>query len=358
MTKKNHNFCAGPCVLPEPVLRAAAEAVRNWHPDGLSLLEISHRDPAFVEVMEEARSLLLELLDLSEEEYASLFLHGGASTQFLTVAANFLNNKAAYADTGTWSAKAIKEAQLYGKVDIVASSREEDYTSIPDVPDLNPDAYDYLHLTSNNTIFGTQWSSFPDTGIPLIADMSSDLFARAINARDFDLIYAGAQKNAGPAGVTLVVVRKSLLNTIQRELPSMLDYRIHVSRDSMFNTPPVFAVYTSLLNLRWLRDQGGIPAMEKRNRKKAETLYNEIDRNPLLKGVVRPRDRSIMNATFRLKDTALTERFDQLWKEAGIYGLDGHRSVGGYRASMYNALDLDSVQVLAEVLKYFERKLG
>jgi phosphoserine aminotransferase len=358
MTKTNHNFCAGPCVLPETVIQAAAEAVRSWHPSGLSLLEISHRDPAFVEVMEEARSLLLELLELPGEEYAALFLHGGASTQFLSVAANFLNKRAAYADTGTWSAKAIKEAQYYGRVEIVASSRDEDYTCIPDIPDLNPDTFDFLHLTSNNTIFGTQWSSFPKTRVPLIADMSSDLFARSIDARDFDLIYAGAQKNAGPAGVTLLVVRRAFLDTIQRELPSMLDYRMHVSKNSMFNTPPVFAVYTSLLNLRWLREQGGVNVMEKRNRKKAETLYEEIDRNPLVQGVVRPRDRSLMNATFRLTDPALKDGFDRLWKEAGIYGLNGHRSVGGYRASMYNALELDSVRVLTEVLNYFERKLG
>lgn len=358
MTKKNHNFCAGPCVLPQPVLQAAAEAVRNWHPNGLSLLEISHRDPAFVEVMEEARGLLLELLKLPEEEYAALFLHGGASTQFLAVAANFLNTRAAYADTGTWSAKAIREAQMYGAVEIVASSRDQDYTQIPEVPELNSDAFDYLHLTSNNTIFGTQWTAFPRTEIPLIADMSSDLFSRTIDARDFDLIYAGAQKNAGPAGVTLVVIRKSMLENISGDLPSMLDYRVHVSRDSMFNTPPVFAVYTSLLNLRWLREQGGVAIMEKRNREKAETLYEEIDRNPLLQGLVRPRDRSIMNATFRLTDTQLTEPFDRLWKEAGIYGLEGHRSVGGYRASMYNALEWDSVRVLTEVLRYFESKYG
>jgi len=353
-----HNFSAGPCVLPREVLEEAARSVSRWHPKGLSILEISHRDPFFVEIMDEARQLSLELMGLSADEYGALFLHGGASTQFFSVAGNFLRGKAAYVDTGTWSNKAIKEARKYGEVVVVASSEASGYDRIPDLDSIDFRPYDYLHITTNNTIYGTQWSRWPDGPTPLVADMSSDIYSRRIDARSFDLIYAGAQKNIGPAGVTLVLIRKELLRHKARELPSMMDYGTHLDKESMFNTPPVFAIYVSLLNLRWLRDRGGIDTIEEMNRKKSGIVYAEIDRNSAFSGVASANHRSMMNATFRLNDESLAVEFDALWTEAGIYGLKGHRSVGGYRASMYNALAEESCLVLVEVLRYFEKKFG
>ena len=352
---KKHNFSAGPCILPEEVLKKASEAVINFNDDDLSLIEISHRSKPFVDVMEKARTLTLELLGLENKGYQVLFLQGGASTQFLMTAYNLLNKKAAYLNTGTWSDKAIKEAKLFGELVEVASSKDKNYTYIPKEYDIPVDA-DYFHCTSNNTIFGTQLKSFPKIDIPLVCDMSSDIFSRQLNFSKFDLIYAGAQKNMGPAGTTVVIIKEDILGKVSRSVPSMLNYQTHLSKDSMFNTPSVFPVYVSILTLEWLKDLGGISFIEKVNQKKATLLYNEIDRNPLFKGVVNKEDRSYMNATFTLVDDALKENFDNLWKEARINGLNGHRSVGGYRASMYNALPLYSVQVLVDTMQELERK--
>lgn len=352
---KKHNFSAGPCILPEEVLKKASEAVINFNDDDLSLIEISHRSKPFVDVMEKARTLTLELLGLENKGYQVLFLQGGASTQFLMTAYNLLNKKAAYLNTGTWSDKAIKEAKLFGELVEVASSKDKNYTYVPKEYDIPVDA-DYFHCTSNNTIFGTQLKSFPKIDIPLVCDMSSDIFSRQLNFSKFDLIYAGAQKNMGPAGTTVVIIKEDILGKVSRSVPSMLNYQTHLSKDSMFNTPSVFPVYVSMLTLEWLKDLGGISFIEKVNQKKATLLYNEIDRNPLFKGVVNKEDRSYMNATFTLVDDALKENFDNLWKEARINGLNGHRSVGGYRASMYNALPLYSVQVLVDTMQELERK--
>ncbi|WP_046755780.1 3-phosphoserine/phosphohydroxythreonine transaminase [Kordia jejudonensis] len=351
---KKHNFSAGPCILPQEVLQKASEAVLNFNNDNLSLIEISHRSKPFVHVMENARSLALELLGLEGKGYQALFLHGGASTQFLATAYNLLNTKAAYLNTGTWSTKAIKEANLFGEVVEVASSKDKNFTYIPKGYEIPSDA-DYFHCTSNNTIFGTQMKSFPETNVSLVCDMSSDIFSRQLDFSKFDLIYAGAQKNMGPAGTTLVVVKEEILGKVNRTIPSMLDYKVHIGKDSMFNTPAVFPVYVSMLTLEWLKNLGGIAAIEKVNEQKSALLYNEIDRNPLFKGVVATEDRSHMNATFTLENEALKETFDTMWNEAGINGLNGHRSVGGYRASMYNALSVESVQVLVDVMQTLEK---
>jgi phosphoserine aminotransferase len=351
---KKHNFSAGPCILPASVLEKASNAVINFDNLDLSLLEISHRSGNFVSVMEHAKELALEHLGLQNKGYAALFLQGGASMEFLMVAYNFLEKKAGYTNTGTWSDKAIKEARLFGDVVELASSKAANFNYIPKNYKI-PTGLDFLHCTSNNTIFGTQMNEFPQTDCPLICDMSSDIFSRQLDFEKFDLIYAGAQKNMGPAGTTLVVVRESVLGNVSRQIPSMLDYKVHIGKDSMFNTPAVFPVYVSMLTLSWLKDQGGITAIEKLNNQKAEILYKEIDRNPLFKGfVANKEDRSKMNATFSLVDESLTNTFDGLWKQAGINGLNGHRSVGGYRASMYNALSIESVQVLVDVMQNLE----
>ncbi|MFD2567499.1 3-phosphoserine/phosphohydroxythreonine transaminase [Pseudotenacibaculum haliotis] len=352
---KKHNFSAGPCILPEEVLQKASEAVVNFNNDDLSLIEISHRSKPFVDVMENARALVLELLGLENKGYSVLFLQGGASSQFLMTAYNLLNKKAAYLNTGTWSTKAIKEAKLFGDLVEVASSKDKNFTYIPKGYEIPNDA-DYFHCTSNNTIFGTQMKDFPETNVPLVCDMSSDIFSRQMDFSKFDLIYAGAQKNMGPAGTTVVVIKEDILGKVDRTIPSMLNYQTHLGKDSMFNTPPVFPVYVSMLTLEWLKNLGGIEFIEKVNEKKATLLYNEIDRNPLFQGVVEVEDRSIMNATFTLTDEALKDTFDAMRKEARINGLNGHRSVGGYRASMYNALPLYSVQALVDVMQELERK--
>ncbi|EDP96025.1 3-phosphoserine/phosphohydroxythreonine transaminase [Kordia algicida OT-1] len=352
---KKHNFSAGPCILPQEVLQKASEAVLNFNNDNLSLIEISHRSKPFVNVMENARSLALELLGLEGKGYKALFLQGGASTQFLATAYNLLDTKAAYLNTGTWSTKAIKEAKLFGDIVEVASSKDKNFTYIPKEYSIPSDA-DYFHCTSNNTIFGTQIKHFPETNVPVVCDMSSDIFSRQLDFSKFDLIYAGAQKNMGPAGTTLVVVKEEILGKVNRTIPSMLDYKVHIGKDSMFNTPAVFPVYVSMLTLEWLKNLGGIAAIEKINEQKSALLYNEIDRNPLFNGIVATEDRSHMNATFTLTNEALTDTFNTMWNDAGINGLNGHRSVGGYRASMYNALSLESVQVLVDVLQELERK--
>ena len=287
--------------------------------------------------------------------YKVLFLQGGASTQFLAVALNLLEKRAAYLNTGTWSDKAIKEARIFDDVLEIASSKDANYNYIPKGYDI-PSDHDYFHCTSNNTIFGTQIKEFPDCDIPLVCDMSSDIFSRVIDFSKFGLIYAGAQKNMGPAGTTVVIVREDILGKVSRKIPSMMDYKVHISKASMFNTPPVFAVYTSMLNLEWLKSKGGIAKIEIENEKKAQLIYSEIDLNPLFDGFAAKVDRSNMNATFNLNNDDLKETFDSMWKEAGINGINGHRSVGGYRASMYNALSLESVQVLVEIMSELERK--
>lgn len=351
---KKHNFSAGPCILPQEVLLKASEAVVDFNGSGLSLIEISHRSTDFVAVMETAQSLALEHLGLTGKGYKSLFLQGGASMQFLMTAYNLLETKAGYLNTGTWSDKAIKEAKLFGEVVEVRSSKDKNFNYIPKNY-MVPADLDYFHLTSNNTIFGTQIKEFPKTKIPMVCDMSSDIFSRKLDFSQFDLIYAGAQKNMGPAGTTLVVVKEEILGKVTRQIPSMLNYQVHISKDSMFNTPPVFAVYTSMLTMQWLKDLGGIAAIEEINNKKAQLLYSEIDLNPLFKGYADKADRSNMNATFTLTDEKLKDSFDEMCKEAGINGINGHRSVGGYRASMYNALSLDSVGALVDVMSDLER---
>ncbi|PPK94065.1 MULTISPECIES: 3-phosphoserine/phosphohydroxythreonine transaminase [Nonlabens] len=348
-----HNFSAGPCILPQEVFKKAAAAVLNFN--DLSILEISHRSKDFVSVMEKAQSLALEHLGLTGKGYKALFLGGGASMQFLMVAYNLLEKKAAYLNTGTWADKAIKEAKMFGEVIEVASSKADNYNHIPKGYVI-PEDVDYFHFQTNNTIFGTQMQYTPDVSVPLICDMSSDIFSRQRDFEKYDLIYAGAQKNMGPAGTTLIVVKEDILGKVSRQIPSMLDYRTHISKDSMFNTPPVFPIYVSMLTLEWLKENGGIDAIEKLNNQKAALIYNEIDRNELFNGFVKEKeDRSAMNATFVLNDSAHTAAFDAMWKEAGINGLNGHRSVGGYRASMYNALTLESVQTLVDVMQQLEK---
>ncbi|MCB0460371.1 MAG: 3-phosphoserine/phosphohydroxythreonine transaminase [Flavobacteriaceae bacterium] len=353
---KKHNFSAGPCILPQEVLKKASEAILNFNNGGLSLIEISHRSAPFVEVMENARSLALELLGLENKGYSALFLQGGASLEFLMVPYNLMKEggKAAYLDTGTWSSAAIKEAKLLGNVEVVASSKDKNYNYIPKNFTI-PSDVDYFHCTSNNTIYGTQIKEFPTTDGLLVCDMSSDIFSRQLDFSKFDLIYAGAQKNMGPAGTTLVVVKDSILGKTGRTIPSMLNYQVHISKDSMYNTPAVYAVYVSMLTLQWLKDLGGISAIEKINEAKAALLYNEIDNNPLFTGTAAKEDRSNMNVTFLLNDESLKARFDGMWKDAGISGINGHRSVGGYRASIYNALPLESVQVLVDIMQQLNK---
>lgn len=353
---KKHNYSAGPCILPQEVFEKSAQAILDFNNSGLSILEISHRSKDFVAVMDEARALVLELLNLEGKGYEVLFLGGGASLEFLMVPYNLMkvNGKAAYLDTGTWASGAIKEAKHFGETVVVASSKPENYNHIPKGYTIPTDA-DYFHCTSNNTIFGTQMKSFPEVNVPLVCDMSSDIFSRVLDFSKFDLIYAGAQKNMGPAGATLVVVKKEILGKTGRTIPNMLDYQQHIDKESMYNTPPVFPIYASLLTLQWLKNLGGIAAIEKINEAKANLLYTEIDRNPLFKGAAVKEDRSNMNVTFLLNDETHQEKFDAMWKAAGISGLPGHRSVGGYRASMYNALPLESVQVLVDVMQELEK---
>ena len=355
---KKHNYSAGPCILPQEVFEKSAQAILDFNNSGLSILEISHRSKDFVAVMEEARALALDLLGLTGKGYQALFLAGGASLEFIMAPYNLMKEggKAAYLDSGTWASAAIKEAKTFGETVIVASSKEQNYNHIPKGYTIPSDA-DYFHCTSNNTIFGTQMKSFPEVNIPLVCDMSSDIFSRVLDFSKFDLIYAGAQKNMGPAGATLVVVKKEILGKTGRTIPSMLDYQQHIDKESMYNTPPVFPIYASLLTLQWLKNLGGIAAIEKINEAKANLLYTEIDRNPLFKGAAVKEDRSNMNVTFLLNDEAHQEKFDAMWKAVGISGLPGHRSVGGYRASMYNALPIESVQVLVDVMQELENKI-
>lgn len=353
-----YNFGAGPGILSQEILQEAAQAVTDFNNSGLSILEISHRSPDFQAVMDEAQQLVKELLGL-DSSYSVLFLQGGASTQFAMVPYNLLDDgkKAAYLDTGAWASKAIKEAKYFGEVEVVASSKEATYNYIPKDYRIPQDAA-YFHVTSNNTIYGTQLKEFPASPVPLVSDMSSDIFSREFDVSKFGLIYAGAQKNMGPAGATLVVIREDMLGRVQRTIPSMFNYKIHSESGSMYNTPPVFAIYVSMLTLRWIKSIGGIAAIERVNKEKAALLYQEIDRNSLFKGTAAKEDRSDMNVCFVMEDPSLEGEFMQMAKDAGCVGIKGHRSVGGFRASIYNAMPLSSVQVLVDLMKEFESKKG
>jgi phosphoserine aminotransferase len=355
---KVHNFSAGPGILPAEVLKKSAEACINFDNLNLSLLEISHRSKNYEKVMEEARATVKELLGLNDN-YKVLFLGGGASLQFAMVPYNLLRTEgtAGYVNTGVWASKAIKEAKMIGNTQVVASSEDKKFTYIPKGYEI-PSTLDYLHITSNNTIYGTQMKSFPKTSVPLVCDMSSDIFSRKVNGNDFALIYAGAQKNMGPAGATMVAVDETKLGKTGRKMLSMLDYQVHIKGDSMYNTPPVFPIYVSLLTMQWLKQNGGISWIEDLNEKKAGALYKEIDRNSMFKGTTAVEDRSNMNVTFVMHKPELEPEFDKLWKEANLSGLRGHRDVGGYRASLYNALPLESVNALVEVMQAFEKKFA
>lgn len=355
---KKHNFSAGPAILPASVLEEAAQAVKDYQNTGLSLIERSHRGPEFTAIMDETVALVQELLNL-DDQYSVVFLTGGASSQFFMVPMNFLQSdeSAAYLDTGTWANKAIKEAKLFGKVEVLASSKESNYTFIPKGYEV-PDSARYLHLTSNNTVFGGQLHEFPKTSIPIVCDMSSDIFSRPIDIKPFGMIYAGAQKNLGPAGVTLGIIRKDMLREPASPLPTMLRYSTYVDNNSLYNTPPVFPIYVSMLTMRWIKANGGLEGMASRNAAKAELLYTEIDRNPLFRCPVAVEDRSLMNAVFVGEKPELDKAFLDATKAAGCDGLKGHRSVGGFRASMYNAMELESVQVLVDVMQDFARKNG
>lgn len=353
-----HNFSAGPSILPQEVFQEASNGILNFNNLELSVLEISHRSKDFVEVLDRSVELVKDLLNLPDT-HKPLFLTGGASSQFFMAPMNLLHadQTAHYVDTGSWSTKAIKEAKLFGQVNVLASSKEDNFSYIPKEYDI-PNEGAYLHLTSNNTIYGTQYAKFPETDLPIVCDMSSDIFSRSIEPENYGLIYAGAQKNMGPAGTTLVIVNEELLGQVDRDIPTMLDYRTHIKKNSAFNTPPVFPIYVSMLVMEWVQKNGGVAAMKKRNDAKSELMYGEIDRNPLFKGVAAKEDRSQMNATFVLNNPELAEAFLKACREADCVGLKGHRSVGGFRASMYNALPIDSVRVLVEVMQEFERTHG
>ncbi len=351
-----HNFGAGPCILPKEVFQEASEAVIDFNNTGLSILEISHRSKEFEQVVVEAEALVRELLNVPAD-YSVLFLQGGASQQFAMVPMNILpeGGKAAYLDTGVWASKAAKEACKLGTVEIVASSSDKNYTYIPKDFTVPADAT-YFHYTSNNTIYGTEIFEKPNVHIPTVVDMSSDILSRVINVADFDIIYAGAQKNMGPAGVTLVIVKNDLLGKSGRVIPSIFDYQQHAKAGSMYNTPPVYSIYVSMLNLRWLKAKGGVEVIEQENIIKARTLYEEIERNPFFKGTANEEDRSRMNVTFVMDTPEQEAVFLELAKERGLVGIKGHRSVGGFRASIYNALTISSINALVDAMKEFEEK--
>jgi phosphoserine aminotransferase len=357
---KKHNFSAGPSILERHVIEQSSRAALEINNSGLSLLEISHRSQDFISIIEEAKALTKELLNISED-YEILFLQGGASLQFYMAALNFSkpNGIAGYIDTGTWSKKAIEESKKIGRTITLASSVDKKYSYIPKNI-VNKEKLDYLHFTSNNTIYGTQFHSFQElsqlaniNNAKLICDMSSDIFSKEININEFDLIYAGAQKNLGPAGATLVIIKKDSISE-NKHLPTYLNYNTHIQKKSMFNTPPVFSIYVAMLTLRWLKESGGIKSIERINKEKATLLYNEIDRNPLFFGIVNPEDRSNMNVTFNLKNVDYKYQFETMCEEGGINGIHGHRSIGGYRASIYNALSTESVRFLIQIMKQLE----
>ncbi|MFZ9755084.1 MAG: 3-phosphoserine/phosphohydroxythreonine transaminase [Bacteroidia bacterium] len=353
-SKRVHNFSAGPSILAQSAFEKSIQDIQNFAGTGLSVLEVSHRGKEFQAVMDEAHALVKQILGL-DDEWDVLFLQGGASTQFFQIPMNFLRSKAAYLNTGVWSKKAIAEAKGYGAVDVVASSADTNFHIIPSAYSIPADA-DYFHCTSNNTIYGTQMPDFPDSPVPMVCDMSSDIFSRPVDVSKFSMIYAGAQKNMGPAGVTLVAVRKSLYaRTADRHIPTMLQYAVHAENGSMYNTPPVFPILVSKYNLEWVRDMGGLTAMEARNQSKADLLYKAIDDSPLFEGTADKGSRSRMNVCFVPKDkeSDLEARFMAACKEAGISGIKGHRSVGGFRASLYNALPIESVEALVQVIQSF-----
>jgi phosphoserine aminotransferase len=351
-----HNFGAGPSILPREVFEQASKSILNFNDTGLSILEIGHRTSLFQDVMDEALATVRELMKL-DSEHEVLFLHGGASTQFFQVPMNLLNEQqtAAYLDGGIWGKKAIKEARLFGQVDVVASSKDRNYTYIPKDYTIPADAA-YFHYTTNNTVEGTQMHAIPETTVPLVADMSSDILSRVMDFNRFALIYAGAQKNVGAAGVNMLVVRKDILGKVTRPLPSMMDYREHIAAGSMLNTPPVFAIYVCLLTLRWLKAQGGVAAIEAVNNKKAALLYGTLDRLPIFRPTVAKEDRSKMNAVFVMDDPALEQEFLAVCKANGMVGVKGHRSVGGFRVSMYNAMSLEGVETFTELMNDFAQK--
>ena len=354
-----HNFNAGPSILPKEVFEEASRSIIDFNNIGLSILEIGHRTSLFQTVMDEARTLVKELMNL-DDDHEVLFLHGGATTQFMQIPMNLLNENeiAAYTETGSWASKAIKEAKLFGHVEIAGSSKEENYTTIPKTLSVSPTAA-YLHITTNETIAGTQWHTMPyDCGVPLVADMSSDILSRQLDFNKFDLIYAGAQKNMGAAGVNVVVVNKNILGKANRNIPTILDYRNHIKEGSMLNTPPVFAVYVAMLTLRWLKNKGGVAAIEKLNNTKSKLFYDILDSLPVFTGPVAKEDRSKMNAVFVMKDGALEKEFLEICKNEGMIGIKGHRSVGGFRVSMYNALPLESVKAITDLMKEFATKKG
>ncbi len=353
---KKHNFYAGPSILSQYTIKNTADAILDFAGTGLSLMEVSHRGKEFIAVSDEARNLVKELLDIPST-HDVIFLGGGASMQFCMIPYNLLKKKASYLDTGTWASKAIKEAKIFGEVEVVASSKDKNYSYIPKNYHVSDDS-DYFHITTNNTIFGTQLHHIPQVNIPLVADMSSDIFSRPIDASKYDAIYAGAQKNLAPAGVTIVIVRKDALGKMERPIPSMLNYQIHVDNDSMYNTPPVVPIYAALQTLKWYKELGGISAMQKKNEEKAAVLYDEIDRNKLFKGTAAAEDRSLMNICFVMNDEyqELESEFSSFATAAGMIGIKGHRSVGGFRASTYNALPLESVKALVETMQAFEKQ--
>lgn len=353
---KKHNFFAGPCILSEYTIKNTADAVIDFAGMGLSILEISHREKEFVAVVDEARALFKELLNIPAG-YEVIFLGGGASLQFCMVPFNLLEKKAAYLETGTWAKNAIKEAKLFGEVDVVASSADKNFCYIPKDYTVPADA-DYFHITTNNTIFGTEIHTDLDVNVPLVADMSSDIFSRPVDISKYALIYGGAQKNLAPAGVSFVIVREDILGKVSRPIPTMLDYRTHIKHESMFNTPPVLPIYAALQTLKWYKEMGGLEVMYKRNLAKAELLYNEIDSNKLFKGTAAVEDRSIMNICFVMNNEYkdLEGEFLAFAKERGMVGIKGHRSVGGFRASTYNALPIESVQALVDAMREFAAK--
>ncbi len=351
---KKHNFYAGPSILSEYTIRQTADAIINFEGTGLSLMEISHRSKQFVAVCDQARALIKELLNIPED-FDVVFLGGGASLQFAMAPFNFLEKKAAYLDSGSWASKAIKEAKMFGEVQVVGSSKADNYTYIPKNYKV-PSDVDYFYFCSNNTIFGTELHEDPHPGVPVIADMSSDIFSRPIDFSSYEMIFAGAQKNLAPAGVTLVIVRKSMLGKVSRPIPTMLNYKTHVENESMFNTPPVVPIYAALQTLLWYKKLGGIDALYKMNKQKAALLYDEIDSNPLFKGTVTCKeDRSIMNVCFVMAEgyEELEEEFNKYASEAGMVGIKGHRSVGGFRASIYNAMPMAGVQALVDTMRSF-----
>ena len=354
---KKHNFYAGPSILPEYTIKNTADAVLNFAGTGLSILEVSHRSKEFVAVMDDAIKLFKELLDVPAG-YQVIFVGGGASLQFCMVPFNLMKSKAAYLNTGEWASKALKEAKGFGEVIVVASSKDKNFNYIPKNFTVPKDA-DYFHITTNNTIYGTEIRKDLEVGVPLVADMSSDIFSRPIDVSKYGLIYGGAQKNLAPAGVTFALIREDLLGKVDRHIPTMLDYRTHISKESMFNTPPVVAVYGALQTLKWLKENGGLKAMEKRNIEKATILYDEIERNKLFKAAIaNPEDRSLMNICFYMNEAyqELEKDFNDFASARGIVGIKGYRTVGGFRASTYNALPKESVQVLVDAMKEFEAK--